>query len=61
MKVEITKIKSTIGCDTRILKIMMALGFAPKCNIGKKVCHNLTPPIQGMIKLVGHLVSIENK
>lgn len=61
MKIEIKKIKSTIGCNFRILKVMRALGFPPKCNIGKKVCHNLTPQIQGMMNMVDHLVSVENK
>lgn len=57
--IKLKKIKSTIGSPERILRIMAALGFPKKCGVGKSVSHNLTPPIQGMINKVAHLVSIE--
>lgn len=53
------KYRSTIGCDKRTLKIMAALGFNPKCHIGKKVEHKLNPCINGMINLVRHLVVVD--
>lgn len=54
------KVKGTIGCDIKTKKIMASLGFSSNCNVGKTVFHKTTPQIEGMLKLVDHLVEKEN-
>lgn len=57
-KVIITQTKSTINKPNRQKLTIKALGLG---RINKSVEKELTPQIQGMIKKVDHLVSVENK
>ncbi|MEQ6121991.1 50S ribosomal protein L30 [Reichenbachiella sp. MALMAid0571] len=57
-KVIITQTKSTINRPSRQKLTIKALGLG---RINKSVEKELTPQIQGMIKKVDHLVSVENK
>ncbi|MEQ9290496.1 MAG: 50S ribosomal protein L30 [Cyclobacteriaceae bacterium] len=57
-KVIITQTKSTIKKPNRQKLTIKALGLG---RINKSVEKELTPQIQGMIKKVDHLVSVENK
>ncbi len=55
-KVKITKIRSTIKRPKDQKKTMEALGLR---KIGQSREHVLTPQIEGMIRKVKHLVSVE--
>lgn len=59
-RIKIKKIRGTIGSDIKNKKIMTSLGFSSNCNIGKVVFHKMTPQIEGMLKLVSHLVEKES-
>jgi len=57
-KVIITQTRSTIKKPFKQKLTIKALGLG---KISKSVEKELTPQIQGMIKKVSHLVSVENK
>ena len=57
-KVIITQTRSTIKKPFKQKLTIKALGLG---KISKSVEKELTPQIQGMIKKVNHLVSVENK
>jgi large subunit ribosomal protein L30 len=57
-KVVITQVRSTIKRPKNQKLTIQALGLG---RISKSVEKELNPAIQGMIKTVGHLVSVENK
>jgi large subunit ribosomal protein L30 len=56
-KVKITQIKSVIDRSQRQKDTVKALGLR---KINQYVEVELTPPIDGMIKKVAHLVKVEN-
>jgi large subunit ribosomal protein L30 len=56
-KITVTKIKSTIEKTERVKQTMKALGLN---KIGDSNTLENTPAIAGMIKKVGHLVSVKN-
>lgn len=55
-KVKITQVRSSIRQDQRKKRTLAALGLR---RIGRQVVHANTPVIQGMIKVVSHLVVTE--
>ena len=55
-KVSITQKKSLIGYPSKQRRTMRALVFGPAGKINKTVEQELTPPIQGMLRQVAHLV-----
>lgn len=55
--VKITLVKSPIDKTKRQKDTLVALGFR---KMHQTVVHNDTPQIQGMLKVVQHLVKIEN-
>ena len=57
-KVIITQTKSTINRPQNQKRTIKALGLG---RISKSVEKELTPQIEGMIKKVDHLVSVESK
>ncbi|MCB0530263.1 MAG: 50S ribosomal protein L30 [Saprospiraceae bacterium] len=56
-KVKITLIKSPIDKTKRQKDTLKALGFR---KVNQTVEHNVTPQIEGMIRVVNHLVQVEN-
>ena len=56
--VRVTQIKSLIGYPKPQKLTMKALGFGKKGKINRSVLHKLTPPIQGMINRVRHIVRV---
>lgn len=56
-KVKITLIKSPIDKPKRQKATLTALGFR---KVHQTVEHEATPQIQGMLRVVNHLVQIEN-
>ncbi len=56
MKVRVTQIRSGIGHPKNQKRTLVALGLR-KIRQSREV--ELTPPIQGMIKTVSHLVKVE--
>ena len=61
VKAIFTQKKSLIGYPAKQRRTMCALGFGTKGKINKAVEHELTSPIQGMLRQVAHLVTVENK
>ena len=57
-KVSITLKKSPIGCLPNQRKTLKALGLT---KINKTVELEINPTTQGMIRVVGHLVTVEEK
>ena len=57
-KVSITLKKSPIGCLQKQKKTLKALGLN---KINKTVELEINPTTQGMIRVVGHLVTVEEK
>lgn len=57
-KVSITLKKSPIGCLPNRKKTLKALGLT---KINKTVELEINPTTQGMIRVVGHLVTVEEK
>ena len=55
--ITISLIKSPIGSSSKQRKILERLGIK---KINKTISHKNTPEIQGMIKKVKHLISIEH-
>ena len=55
--ITISLIKSPIGSSSKQRKILESLGIK---KIKKTISHKNTPEIQGMIKKVKHLISIEH-
>ena len=58
MKLKITQIKSRIRQNPKQKKVLDALGLR---GIRKAVIQEDTPAIQGMLKLVDHLVLVEKQ
>jgi large subunit ribosomal protein L30 len=56
-KVKITLVKSPIDKSKRQKDTLTALGFR---KVNQTVEHNDTPQIQGMLRVVNHLVRVEN-
>ncbi|MDP2176826.1 MAG: 50S ribosomal protein L30 [Bacteroidota bacterium] len=56
-KVRVTKLRSTIGQNIRVVRSMEALGLN-KINSFNEL--ELTPQIKGILHKVNHLVKIEN-
>ena len=56
--ITISLIKSPIGSSSKQRKILESLGIK---KINKTISHKNTPEIQGMIKKVKNLISIEDK
>lgn len=56
-KVKITMVKSPIDKTKRQKNTLTALGFR---KINQTVEHEATPQIQGMLRVVQHLVQVEN-
>ena len=56
-KIKITQTKSSIGYNEKQKLTLEALGLK---KINHSVIQNATPQIQGMIKKVQHLVTVEN-
>lgn len=54
-KLLIKQIRSAIGRKYDQKKTLVALGIT---KFGKKVIHNDTPQIRGMIKKIGHLLEV---
>ncbi len=55
-QIKVTLVKSTIGCLEKQKKNVEALGLK---KIRSSKVHNDTPVIRGMIKVVSHLVTVE--
>ncbi|MCY4161404.1 MAG: 50S ribosomal protein L30 [Flavobacteriaceae bacterium] len=55
-QIEITQIRSSIKCLKNQKRTLQALGLR---GISKKVVHDATPSILGMVKKVEHLVAIQ--
>lgn len=55
-KVKITQVKSTIKRPSRQILTIQALGLG---RLNKSVEVEYTPQIQGMVKKVGHLISVK--
>ena len=55
-KLKITQIRSTIDRKLPQKRTIEALGFG---KLRKSVIHNDTPQIRGMIRAVGHLITVE--
>jgi large subunit ribosomal protein L30 len=55
-QIKVTQVRSTIGRPARQLRTMEALGLG---KVNRKVVHNLSPQIIGMVKQVSHLVKVE--
>lgn len=56
-EIEVTQIKSTIGRPKKHELILKALGLG---RIGKKVVHNDTPDVRGMVNKVIHLIDVKD-
>lgn len=56
-QVKITLVKSTIGCLIKQKATIEALGLK---KIGVSRVHNDNECLRGMIKLVSHLITVEN-
>jgi large subunit ribosomal protein L30 len=56
-KVKITLVKSPIDKSKRQKDTLVALGFR---KVNQTVEHTNTPQIQGMLRVVNHLVQVEN-
>jgi large subunit ribosomal protein L30 len=57
-KVKITQVRSGIGQSDRHERTLRALGLG---KIGRSVEHADSPQLRGMLRQVGHLVSVEGK
>ena len=55
-QVKFTYIKSTIDRPVRQKRIIKALGLR---KLNHSVVHNVTPQIEGMIRKVNHLITVE--
>lgn len=55
-QIKITQIKSAIGQTQRQKKTIKALGLK---KINHTVAHQATPAIQGMLKKINHLITVE--
>ena len=55
-KLKITQVRSTIDRKLPQKRTIEALGLG---KLRKSVIHNDTPQIRGMIKAVGHLITVE--
>lgn len=56
-KLKITLVKSPIDKSKRQKDTLKALGFR---KVNQTVEHEATPQIQGMVRVVGHLVQVVN-
>jgi large subunit ribosomal protein L30 len=56
-KIKIKLIKSPIDKSKRQKSTLVALGFR---KVNQTVEHEVTPQIEGMIRVVNHLVQVEN-
>lgn len=56
-KIKVTLVKSPIDKSKRQKETLKALGFR---KMHQTVEHNATPQIEGMLRVVGHLVQVEN-
>jgi large subunit ribosomal protein L30 len=57
-KLEITQVRSGIGQSDRHLGTLRALGLG---KIGRSTEHQDSPQLQGMLRQVRHLVTVEEK
>ena len=57
-KVKITQVRSTIGQTEKHGRTLRALGLG---KIGRSVEHADSPQLRGMLRHVGHLVTVEGK
>lgn len=57
-KVKITLIKSSIDRSKRQKNTLKALGFR---KMHQTVEHEATPQIQGMLRVIGHMVTVEGQ
>jgi len=55
-QIRVRLIKSTIGQKPKIRKTVTALGLK---KLSSSVVHEATPPILGMVRVVSHLVEVE--
>ena len=55
-QIKVTLVRSTIGCLEKQKKNVEALGLK---KIGSSKVHNDTPVIRGMIRVVSHMVTVE--
>lgn len=55
-KIKVTLVKSTIGCLEKQKKNVVALGLSKP---GTSTVHEDGPVVRGMIKVVSHLVKVE--
>lgn len=56
-KVKVTLVKSLIGCKPLQKKTAESLGLR---KIGDKIEHEAGPVVDGKIKVISHLVKVEN-
>lgn len=56
-KIKVTLVKSPIDKTKRQKDTLKALGFR---KVNQTVEHESTPQLEGMLRVVGHLVQIEN-
>ena len=56
--VKITQVRSGIGQSSRHSRTLRALGLG---RIGRSVEHKDSPQLRGMLRQVGHLVTIEGE
>jgi large subunit ribosomal protein L30 len=56
-QVEITLVKSPIDKSKRQKQTLTALGFR---KVNQTVTHTMTPQIEGMVRVVAHLVTVES-
>ena len=57
-KLRITQVRSTIGQSDRHIGTLRALGLG---KIGRSAEHSDSPQLQGQIRQIRHLVSVEEK
>jgi large subunit ribosomal protein L30 len=55
-KIQVTLLKSTIGCSEKLRKVVLALGLYKTNQVVK---HTETETILGMLHKVSHLIKVE--
>jgi large subunit ribosomal protein L30 len=56
--VKVTQVRSGIGQSSRHTRTLRALGLG---KIGRSADHQDSPQLRGMLRQVGHLVTVEGK
>lgn len=56
-RIKVTQVRSTIDRSVKQKRTMIALGLG---KIRRAVVHEDTPQIRGMVRIVEHLVTVEN-